>query len=691
MKILTILPFKESLDDKSAGAVSIFVKDNFKYSSLKKNNIIVSSNNFKQNNLFYKNKNYINSIIDKYNKTKFDIIEIHNRPEYVDHIKKNFPNSKIFLYFHNDPTRLRNSEKLDERIRLYDICDRIIFISQWIQKRFLISFKNPDYSKFKIIYHAVSKIKNYPSKNNNILFVAKLNHSKGYHIFVKAAEKIKKKHPTWNFIAIGNEPRKKIFPNKKMVNEIGYVPNKKVLKFYQKSKICVGNSVWDEPLGRIAIEGSSQFCCPIISNVAGLKESKHIAVTLKKNNVTELYKQLNYLIQNPKILKQKQINFHKNNLFDIKKTSKELDVLKRNILKSDNINSKVKNLKVFHIANFNDDANARLYYSFSQKINYGLIKSNFIVQTLNDRSFFRKKSLKDLLIKTKTLFNEKIMNILINFKPNIILIGHVFSIDKKVYEYCKLNKIKIARWYIDSISPEFFSAIKRRNFFKDEKYIDSYFFTSCPKILNKYVSDKNKLNFIPNPVDSSIDNLKNYNSTNLKKDIFIAVSHGQNREILKKGKKDERSDQINKLINALPNINFAEFGINNVEPIWGSAFFEHLKQCKMSINISRGAYLNLYSSDRISSLIGNGLLVFINKKTNYNKFFNSRELVFFKNNKDLCNKIIFFKNNDNLRKKYAKNAYLKYHKYFNNIVVTKFIVNSLGFYVENFKKPIWKI
>ena len=29
----------------------------------------------------------------------------------------------------------------------------------------------------------------------------------------------------------------------------------------------------------------------------------------------------------------------------------------------------------------------------------------------------------------------------------------------------------------------------------------------------------------------------------------------------------------------------------------------------MGLNISRGAYQNLYSSDRISSLIGNGLLV----------------------------------------------------------------------------------
>ena len=111
----------------------------------------------------------------------------------------------------------------------------------------------------------------------------------------------------------------------------------------------------------------------------------------------------------------------------------------------------------------------------------------------------------------------------------------------------------------------------------------------------------------------------------------------------------------------------------------------------MAINISRGKYLDLYSSDRISSLVGNGLLVFVNRKTKYNKFFTSKEFVFFNNDKELSKKILFFNKNENLRKRYAKKAYLKYHKYFNNIIVSKFIVSSLGFFQKKLKKPIWKI
>ena len=42
------------------------------------------------------------------------------------------------------------------------------------------------------------------------------------------------------------------------LNEIGYKSNKEVLNFYEQSEIAIGNSKWNEPLGRIAIEASSR-------------------------------------------------------------------------------------------------------------------------------------------------------------------------------------------------------------------------------------------------------------------------------------------------------------------------------------------------------------------------------------------------------------------------------------------------
>ena len=174
----------------------------------------------------------------------------------------------------------------------------------------------------------------------------------------------------------------------------------------------------------------------------------------------------------------------------------------------------------------------------------------------------------------------------------------MFNIEDYIFDYCKKNDIKIASWYIDSVSPEFLKNISKINFFKNLEKVNNCFITSSPKIFSRNKNNK-KIKFIPNPVDSSIDFYKNFENKFLEYDIFVAISHGQNRGILKRGKSDEREKLITDLIKALPQTKFAQFGLNNFEPIWGANYYHYLSRSKMALNISRGSYQDKYSSDRI--------------------------------------------------------------------------------------------
>ena len=643
--IAILLPYKETYTKNSAGAASIWIKDYMNKSSLSKNSLIYGNidksekpltSNFKNISLndsfFSKTKSYMNFFYNDYKKFNFKIIEIHNRPEYIGYIKKYFPNTKIKIIFHNDPLSLRGSTSLSERENIINDCSHTVFISSWIKQRFFSGFKNVNLSLTKIIPHGVKKaikidIKN---KKKNILFVGKLNRAKGYHIFCEAAKKFKKFDPSWNFIAIGNESRKNIFPNPNIVKEIGYKKNSDVLNYYLKSEIAIGNSVWDEPLGRIAIEASSRKCLPIISNKAGLAESKNIAIVLKKNNSDEILMLLKRITNDKHYRQNNQNIFYKNNNFDLKKISNRLDEIRKDTLIKSSNKIEDNKKRVLHIANFNESSDGRLYYSFSNKLNNGFIKNNYIVQTIGDRFFL--KSNRSILqpFNPVNKLNEKILDTLKNFSPHILLIGHVFNISEKVFSYCIKNNIKVCSWYIDSVSPEFLKDATRNNFFRNLKFVDYCFITSSPSIFKNNRFYK-KLKFIPNPVDEGIDNYKNFEKKFLEYDVFVAISHGQNRGILKKGKSDERENLINHLISELPEGKFAQFGINNFEPVWGANYYHYLSKTKMALNISRGKYQNVYSSDRISSLIGNGLLVFINANTNFNKILSSNDVVFLNN------------------------------------------------------------
>ena len=143
-------------------------------------------------------------------------------------------------------------------------------------------------------------------------------------------------------------------------------------------------------------------------------------------------------------------------------------------------------------------------------------------------------------------------------------------------------------------------------------------------------------------------------------DLFYAMSHGVNRANLKKGKIDDRINFLNKLTNSLQNINYDFYGFKNKEPIWGNNFYQALVNSKMGLNLNEGLPTKYYSSNRIASLIGNGLLTFIDKKTEINDFFNKNEVVLYDNIDDLSQKIKFYKKNPKIRKKIASNGKRKY-------------------------------
>ena len=96
----------------------------------------------------------------------------------------------------------------------------------------------------------------------------------------------------------------------------------------------------------------------------------------------------------------------------------------------------------------------------------------------------------------------------------------------------------------------------------------------------------------------------------------------------------------------------------------------------MGLNLSRGEPTKLYSSNRIASLMGNGLLTFIDRKTEFNKIFNNNEVILYNTVGDLSDKINFFKKNEKSRINIARNGQKKYFKLFNEKKISKYIIDK---------------
>ena len=177
-------------------------------------------------------------------------------------------------------------------------------------------------------------------------------------------------------------------------------------------------------------------------------------------------------------------------------------------------------------------------------------------------------------------------------------------------------------------------------------------------------------------MDENIENLKLYENKINYKDLFFALSHGVNFGKLKKGKYDEREEFIVKLMLKYPNINYNILGIADEDPKWNYDYYNELNKCKIALNLSRGKPIKLTSSNRIASLIGNGIYTFIHTGTQYNKIFNENEVGSYSSINDLGTKIEGLLSKPETIKKYAKNGRDKYFKLFNNKVISEDIIKK---------------
>ncbi len=685
-KIAIILPYKEIYSSELAGAASIWVKDYNKKSSLKKQTIIygnlpnklkpISKNfyNIKlKRSIFSKNKEYIEEFYKEYLKKKFDIIEIHNRPEYLNYLIEKKVRSKLIFLFHNNPTQMRGSKKVSERIFILKNAEKIFFVSRWTMNKFFEGLPYRTKSNCDILYPSIKKplIFN-KKKQKKIIFSGKLNSSKGYDIFGSAIIKILNKYKDWSAVVAGNEPREKFNFYHKNLKIYNWLKHKQILNLYDNSSISVVPSKWEEPFGRTAMESAAYGCATITSQRGGLTETFNNKLILKKLTSKEIYKSLSRLINNPSLLKKNQYENFNNVIHKIEDLVNYLDSIKNNLLNK-NINILRNNgPKVLHISNFNEKNNQRLFnISIASKISNGLTRNKSDVINFSYRNYLSQKFFPKL--------DQDILEVASNYKPDLVILGHNNILERNSLLQLKEKKIKTCLWYEDHVAYHGPSWQSNLNLIeKNNDLIDQYFITTHPDVIKTKIK-KYKLNFLPIPVDDNIETLNIYKNKYRYKDLFFALSHGVNFGGLRKKSNDEREIFLKKILKKDKFIKFHILGINNDAPKWNYDLYKEMLICKMSLNLSRGKPLKYASSNRIASYMGNGILTFIDERVKFRDFFNENEMLFYKNEKDLCEKILNIKDDIEKINKISRNGKLKYFKIFNNLIISDFILNkSLG-------------
>ena len=194
-------------------------------------------------------------------------------------------------------------------------------------------------------------------------------------------------------------------------------------------------------------------------------------IILKHLNVDSLYKEIEKLILNKKLLIKHQKNSLKNFYLEDKFISNQIDLYRKNLSNNQILIKKNTKLKILHVTNFNERHNGRLFYNTGRRINNGLIRLNHSVLELSDRDIVSYSRKLNDISGSKNL-NKKFIDITETYR-RYNNFWSCRSYQRKA-KYIRENyPVKMCQWFLDRMDSEWKVNLKR---FKDKiNYIDTSF------------------------------------------------------------------------------------------------------------------------------------------------------------------------------------------------------------------------
>ena len=151
-------------------------------------------------------------------------------------------------------------------------------------------------------------------------------------------------------------------------------------------------------------------CAVIITDKGGLPETVTDAKILKKLNEKSLTKYISQLINDTQLRKSLQKRSIQNFYLTHEFVSKKIDNYSSEKLflnRSFYFKSKLKNLRILHVTNFNERLDGRLFFNTGRRLNNGFIRLGHSVLGFSDQDIQKYyKSIGD--IKGKKILNDKL-------------------------------------------------------------------------------------------------------------------------------------------------------------------------------------------------------------------------------------------------------------------------------------------
>jgi len=321
-------------------------------------------------------------------------------------------------------------------------------------------------------------------------------------------------------------------------------------------------------------------------------------------------------------------------------------------------------LRVVHAASYQIDKDGAAFFNCDLKFHQGLVQNGCHVYpfSINDRA----RMLSFLNSKTfgKKKANRALVRTCQNVRPDALILGHGQYISRETLTEIRdtVPDIRIGYWYIDPLwEPKDVAHLNHR-----ADLFDAICCTTGGELLRQFCRPGSPAAFVPNPVEAGVERLKAFECESPKYDL---VFFGRDKYASQRGK------LLAKLRDALPQARLGYFGCLGEPLVFGAEKDAILARSRMALNLSRRNDVELYSSDRLAQLTGNGLLTLIQTGAGFEELYSEDEVGFYESLDDLVELVAYLISDDPLARTIAERGWSKAHSAYSSRSVAEFLLN----------------
>lgn len=277
-------------------------------------------------------KQYLQDLTNHFKEYHYDVVQLCNRPLWIESLKKAAPHTKFILSVHNEMFAPQKISDNEAKTCIASV-SRIVTVSEYIKntitKRFpealektIPVYSGVDLAAFHPPWTEVGQQFREKARHalnlhgkNIILFVGRLSKVKGVHILIQALPEILKEHPNTVLVFVGskwfgddcvNKYVKHLYVLSAMYKEhiifTKFIPPKDIPILYTMSDIFVCSSQWQEPLARVHYEAMAAGLPILTTNRGGnpevIDEGKNGHIIIDYDNPQVFAEMINDLLSN---------------------------------------------------------------------------------------------------------------------------------------------------------------------------------------------------------------------------------------------------------------------------------------------------------------------------------------------------------------------------------------------------------